>query len=197
MEHLRARRSRLAMRDRCLLLVGLNTGFRISELLSMRVGDVWRDGRMLERVLVQRRHMKGKHSSRDVELNDAAVSAIRAWLPVLFGWRGCADDLYLFQSSKGGRMTRQQAGRIVSGMARQLGFPPRVATHTLRKTFATTIYQDALRRWQPGAIEPIRVTMMSLNHASVETTEKYIGVSDKVVNYAVRTLNIGGRREQN
>ncbi len=194
LERLRMTRTRLSMRDRCLLLVGLNTGFRISELLSLRVGDVWRDGRMLERVVVQRRHMKGKHSSRDVELNDAALCAIRAWLPVLFGWRGAGDDLYLFQSTKGGRLTRQQAGRIISGLAQELGFPPRIATHSLRKTFAAMVYQDELIHWRPGAVEPIRVTKFALGHASVETTESYIGINEACVNRAVRRLNIGGHR---
>lgn len=194
LERLRLRRTRLAMRDRCLLLVGLNTGFRISELLSLRVGDVWRDGRVLERVVVERKNMKGKKSSRDVELNDAARAALRSWLPVLFDWRDCGADLYLFQSTKGGRLTRQQAGRIISGLATSLGFPPKIGTHSLRKTFAATVYADELTRWRPGEVEPIRVTKFALGHASVETTEKYIGVNEVVVNRAVRSLNIGGNR---
>jgi Site-specific recombinase XerD len=192
MEKLRG--SRLAMRNRCLVLFGLNTGFRISELLSLRVGDVWRDGRVLERVVVERKNMKGKKSSRDVELNDTARAALRAWLPVLFDWRDSGADLYLFQSTKGGRMTRQQAGRIVSGLAHDLGMPPKIATHSLRKTFAATLYADELTRWRPGEVEPIRVTKFALGHASVETTERYIGINDTVVSRAVRSLNIGGNR---
>jgi integrase len=38
---------RYAARDRCLFILGIETGFRISELLSVRLGDVWRHGSAL------------------------------------------------------------------------------------------------------------------------------------------------------
>lgn len=184
--------SRLSMRNRCLLLFGMNTGFRISELLSLRVGDVVQNGRILERVLVERKNMKGKRFSREVEMNDAARAALRAWLPVLYSWRDNGPDLYLFQSTKGGRMTRQQAYRIVSGLARGLGLPPKIATHSLRKTFAAGVYQFSLDNWRPGLELPVRVAMKALGHSHVETTERYLGLDVRLVNEAVRAINIGG-----
>jgi integrase len=39
---------RYALRDRALFLLGVHTGFRISELLSLRVRDVWAYGRIVD-----------------------------------------------------------------------------------------------------------------------------------------------------
>jgi integrase len=52
--------------DRALFLLGVKSGFRISELLSLQLGDVWQHGRLVERVTVQRRHMKKKLEGRTV-----------------------------------------------------------------------------------------------------------------------------------
>lgn len=188
----RLRGSRLALRDRCMVQMGLYTGFRISELLSLRVGDVLRDGRVLERVVVERKNMKGKRSSRDVKLNERAREALASWLPVLFDWRGGGADTYLFQSTKGGRLTRRQAGRVIQRLARDLRLAPKVATHSFRKTFAGGIYDGGLNCWRPGEELPVRVVMKALGHRSVDATEKYLGLDVAQVDDAVAALDFGG-----
>ena len=70
---------RYAARDRALFLLGVHTGFRISELLSLRVGDVWQYGRLTETVSVARRHMKRKRQGRTIALHPVASQAILAW----------------------------------------------------------------------------------------------------------------------
>jgi integrase len=47
-------------RDKTLfiLAVGLKTGLRISELLSLKAGDVYQHGRLGDVVYVERKHMK-------------------------------------------------------------------------------------------------------------------------------------------
>lgn len=183
------RGSRLALRNRALVQLGIYTGFRISELLSLRVGDVIRDGRVLERVRVERRSMKGKRSSRDVPLNERARAALAEWLPVLYRWRDAGPDLYLFQSAKGGRLSRRQAARIVARLARTLHMPPRIGTHSLRKTFARAVYDNACACWRPGLELPIRVVMKALGHRSVDVTEHYLGLDMEAVDAAVLELD--------
>jgi integrase len=48
-----------AARNWALFIVGHRTGFRISELLSLRVSDVMQHGKVLDQIAVLRRHMKG------------------------------------------------------------------------------------------------------------------------------------------
>jgi Phage integrase family len=45
-------------RNKALFLLGVRTGFRISEMLSLRVGDLHQHGKIVDRVTVQRRHMQ-------------------------------------------------------------------------------------------------------------------------------------------
>ena len=50
-------------RDRALFLLGLKSGFRISEILSLKVKDVCRNGRMVDRVTVARGSMNRSMST--------------------------------------------------------------------------------------------------------------------------------------
>jgi integrase len=61
---LRAFSGTYAARDRALFVIGLKSGFRISEMLSLRVQDVWRGGKVVEAVSVAQKRMKGKVSVR-------------------------------------------------------------------------------------------------------------------------------------
>lgn len=186
--------SRLKMRNRCLFLLGLYSGFRISELLSLRVGDVVRNGQVLQRVQVQRRNMKGKRSSREVPLNVHARWALAAWLPLLFRWRGAQSDTFVFQSLQGGPITRRQASRIMLHLAETLDWAPRIGTHSLRKTFAREVYTRACAAWRPGQELPVRIVMKALGHRSVDVTEAYLSLDVAMVDHAVLSLDFGDKR---
>ena len=72
-----------ATRDEALFMLGVKAGFRISELIAIRVKDVMQYGKISERVEVTRQHMKGKRQSRSVPLHPTARDALAAWLPIL------------------------------------------------------------------------------------------------------------------
>jgi integrase len=46
-------------RDRLLFLIGIYTGFRVHELLAVRVGDVWKNGRPATELTLSRQLLKG------------------------------------------------------------------------------------------------------------------------------------------
>ena len=73
-----------AARDRALFVLGVKTGFRISALLNLRVGDAWQYGQFMERVVVSRRYMKGKTEGRSVILRPrSSASSARISRPLL------------------------------------------------------------------------------------------------------------------
>ena len=73
---------RYALRDRALFLVGLYTGFRITELLSLRWRDCLRHGQVAAAVTVARRAMKNEQRGRtakqpDIEYRQPSRGATR------------------------------------------------------------------------------------------------------------------------
>ena len=59
-------------RDRALFLLGVRSGFRIAELLSVRVRDIFDETGLVDRVTVARRFMKHGAEGRTVLLHPAA-----------------------------------------------------------------------------------------------------------------------------
>jgi integrase len=121
---------RYALRDRALFLLGVHTGFRISELLSLRVGDVWAYGRIVDVLTVARRHMKGKHAGRSVHLHRRAQDAVTAWLQSLPG--PVSPETYLFRSREGKNrpLQRVQAWQILHDAYVSNQLPGPLGTHS-------------------------------------------------------------------
>jgi site-specific recombinase XerC len=109
-------RGTYAERDQALFILGIKTGFRISELLSLRVGDVWQHERFVDYVAVQRRHMKQKWESRSVIVHPDAKAALAVWLMELQRTGAVSPETVLFPSRKGlNRALRRGQGGISSG----------------------------------------------------------------------------------
>jgi integrase len=70
-------RGRYAVRDRTLFILGLSTGGRISELLSLRVKDVWQYSLPVDTIYFRKSHTKGKRHGRGVPIKTAAKNAIQ------------------------------------------------------------------------------------------------------------------------
>src|SRR6056297_826452 len=65
------------MRNRCLFVLGIETGLRISELLAIKVGDVVDvEGAVKQTLKIQKRFCKGKKRSRPVRLSPAARDVV-------------------------------------------------------------------------------------------------------------------------
>src|ERR1035437_6822293 len=93
-------------RDICLFLLGLRTGLRISELLSLKISDVVKHGQIASRIEVARCHTKGKSESKNMVLESDARKAIETYLNSIPGY-SLEDPL--FKSKKSGAITRVQA----------------------------------------------------------------------------------------
>ena len=78
---------RYALRDRCYFEMALQMGLRVSEMLSIRVGQVYQYGRVVDDVSIDRKHMKGgkagKASGRTLPIFAATKPHMLAWLQCL------------------------------------------------------------------------------------------------------------------
>jgi integrase len=161
-------------RDKCLVTLGLRSGFRISELLSLTVPQVVQFGRVVERVRVQARHMKGKESTREIPVHPDAANAIRELLKTY-----PADYTgFLFKSQKSNKaISRMQAHRVLKQAINTCELQGKLATHTMRKTFAQTIFK--------ALDHDIYKLAKALGHSGIGNTIKYLAVDQDEIDAAI------------
>lgn len=171
-EEVRKVSDKLSPRDRTLFVLGIKTGFRISELLSLRVSDVLRsDGSITQAVSVSRKNMKGKGSGRTVALHHDARVALEAWC------KSCPQDGYLFAGPTGKPISRVQAWRLLNDAYEAAGVQGKLGTHAMRKTFANRVY-NKLGKDLPK-------TQNALGHKNMSSTVSYIAFTQSEVDDAI------------
>jgi len=155
------------LRDRALLFLGVNTGYRISELLSLRRRDVLVDGRLVDEITMRRGARKGKRSGHALPLNAQAKRGLAPWLLELQRRGLDAPGSPLFASRKGaGAITRWTAWYILHHTARRLGMSGTIGTHSMRKTFG--------RRGYEATGHDVAATQGLLGHARMASTFSYL-----------------------
>lgn len=169
-------------RDRTLFLLGVNIGARITELLSLRVGDVRAGGVVASEVYFQRRNVKGRRAGRRVPVNEAARRVLAEYVATR---PGAPPWTPLFPSRIVGRaLSRFRAHVILQRAYAKAGVFGKVAWHSTRKFFATEIEKGGAR---------LSIIKDLLGHASISTTERYLGVDSSEAQAAVAALGaLGG-----
>lgn len=163
-----------ALRDRALIILGTRSGFRISELLSLRVCDV-RDGR----VCVARKKMKGQKEARTVLLHREAQAALDARIGELARQGYSDSETFIFRSRQGGNrpINRRTAWEMLTQAYRQCGLVGKIGTHGMRKTFAKDMYRKLGK--------DIIKLQLAMGHAEVTSTAKYVGAEAQEIDDAI------------
>ena len=165
---------RYALRDQALVVLGVHTGYRVGELLSLRIADVWSGTEVRSSVTVARRWMKGGKRGRTVPLHERAKTALQAWILASGMDTDSFWDWPLFPCQhKCHPISRQHARRILVLAAEAAGVDSdRLATHTLRKTFAR-------RLWDSPTVgkDPARMARL-LGHTNWSNTLRYLEFTD-------------------
>lgn len=99
-----------ASRNKALFLLGVRTGFRVSELLSLQIDDVYKYGQLVDRVTVRRSHMKKKIEGRTVPLHPEVKAALQKWLTEATLTSG---PLFPSHRNPAKAITRVQAWRVL------------------------------------------------------------------------------------
>lgn len=172
-EIFRVREKLKIRRDKLLFTMGIRTGFRISELLALKTSDVYKNGVALHRVRIKRRYLKEKTKSREIALHDEARAMIEEYVPTLE-----PGQKNLFPSrSTGKSLTRFTAHKILKDAYTAVRLKGNLATHSMRKTFATNVYRKTGNN--------LIATKEALGHSSVETTLDYLQVNQETIDRAV------------
>lgn len=148
-------------RDRVLLLLTIQTGLRVSELIGLRCKDIMLDSGAHVRC-------KGKgRKDRCTPLRKELVIALRSWLQERSG----QPDDPLFPNARGGFLSRDGVEYLLAkhvAVARQKCpslQKKRISPHVLRHTAAMQLLQHGVDR---------SVIALWLGHESWETTQVYV-----------------------
>ena len=173
---------RFAVRNKCLFTLGCKTGFRIAEILSIRVKDVVQNDGIVDRILVSAKHMKGKERSRTVLLHPDVKIAISAWITDLHRMRPPNPDCFLFPSQIGVNrsLSRSQVAKVLKDCFQPNGIGGKLGTHCMRKTFANRVY-ELLDHDLPK-------TQRAMGHTNINSTIKYLSFREEDIDAAILAL---------
>ena len=155
-----------AKRDRAMLELLYASGMRVSELVSLDVGDVDIQGGYV------RCFGKGR-KERLIPIYEQAALAVKEYAEqVRPGLVRGPDEKALFLNLRGDRLTRQGFWQILKAYAKSAGIETEITPHTLRHSFATHMLNG-------GA--DLRSVQELLGHANISTTQVYTHLTSEHV----------------
>lgn len=160
-------------RDYCILMLFLNCGLRISELVNLNISDIHADH---IRVL-------GKgNKERMVYLNEATAQAINAWLPLRKDFPSL-DKNALFVTQQHRRISTATVHHMVKKYLSAAGLDSsQYSAHKLRHTAATLMLKNGV---------DVRTLQELLGHEHLNTTQIYTHVDNSELRIAAKANPLG------
>lgn len=168
-------------RDYCILVIFLNCGLRISELVGLNVSDV-----MISSNDESTLRVLGKgNKERTVYLNDACREALASWLEVRSKLTlERSDRAALFVSARRHkRVSTDAVHAMVKKTLLKAGLDAsKYSSHKLRHTAATLMHQNGV---------DVRTLQQLLGHENLNTTQIYTHVASEDLKYAANANPLG------
>lgn len=155
-------------RNKLLVIMGLNTALRISDILSLKweivfdfEKEVYRDHIVIMEQKTGKRTQVYMNSNLLAVLDEYRISKEEKQIII-------EPNTYLFtHSNKNMPITRTQAFRIIKEAADYYSLSGVISCHSLRKTFG-------YHAWKQGVPPVLLVTIF--NHSSFNITKRYLGI---------------------
>lgn len=171
--------SKLGLRDRALLEVFYSSGLRVSELISLKISDLY-----LEEEIIR---VFGKGSKeRIVPIGSSAVHWLNEYMkfsrPLLS--KRLKSENVIFLNSLGSKLSRMGLWKIVRKYCDEAGIKKEVHPHTFRHSFATHLLEG-------GA--DLRAVQEMLGHADISTTQIYTHINRDYIKEVHRNFHPRGK----
>ncbi|MBQ6284681.1 MAG: tyrosine-type recombinase/integrase [Bacilli bacterium] len=147
------------IRDQLIIEMLYATGVRVSELVNIKIKDIYFDNR---RIIVQGKGNK----ERIVYYGEYAEEVLKEYMNTHYR----KDYEYLFVNSKGEKITDAGIRYIIDKIMEKLSIKVHVTPHVLRHTFATDMLNNGC---------DIKVVQELLGHSSLKATEIYTHVTNE------------------
>ena len=164
-------------RDYCMVVLFLNCGMRLAELVGMNLDDIDLENRQI------RLFGKG-HKERMVYLNDACIEALQLYLSKRNTMEGLLpqEKAVFITRRRKERISNRRVEQLVTGAMKAAGLKG-FSTHKLRHTAATLMYQT-------GNVDILTLKQL-LGHSSVSTTQIYTHLQEFQVRAAIEENPLG------
>ena len=151
-------------RNYTLIIIGLNSALRISDILGLTYGDVF-DYRRKEWkthiVVIEKKTGKQNRIFMNHEIRETLENYLEPNQKEHSSWLFCS------QKQTTHPLSRYQAYRIVKSAGLFAGLEINISCHSLRKTFG-------YHAWKQG-IQPA-ILMNIYNHSAYQITKRYLGI---------------------
>lgn len=150
---------KLGLRDKTILELFYACGTRVSELINLKVNDLFLDDEIIR--------VFGKGSKeRLIPIGSSAIKWIGEYLkksrPLLMKKSKSENNLFL--NARGTKLSRMGVWKIIDRYVKEAGIRKKVHPHTFRHSFATHLLEG-------GA--DLRAVQEMLGHADISTTQIY------------------------
>lgn len=153
-------------RNHLLIILGINTAYRISDILRLTWGNVYDFNKKIFRSHI---HLTEKKTGKDsyVLINDTLKAALKSYADYLdINTLNASSVIFISRKADNQPISRTQAFRIVKEAADYAGLSDEnISCHSLRKTFGYFA-------WKQGT--PPALLMNIYRHSSYEITKKYL-----------------------
>lgn len=145
-------------RNKAIIEVLFSCGLRVSELVTLRLSDLYLEEHFVRVV------GKGR-KERLVPISESAIKQLQLWFidRNLMGIKPGEED-YVFLNRRGAHLTRTMILIMIKRLGEEAGISKTISPHTLRHSFATALLAG-------GA--DLRAIQAMLGHESIGTTEIY------------------------
>ncbi|PIO07282.1 integrase [Candidatus Pacearchaeota archaeon CG10_big_fil_rev_8_21_14_0_10_34_12] len=143
------------IKHRLIIKLLYGTGLRVSEIVNLKKEDV-----NIEEELIKINLGKGR-KDRFVKIPMSVKEELNNYINLEKG-------KYLFESNRGGGLTKDTIQKIVSNSAKKAEIKKRVYPHLLRHSFATHLLEHGT---------DLRIIQKLLGHSSIKTTQIYTQIS--------------------
>lgn len=175
----------IANRNKMLFLIGVNVGLRASDLMQLRWSYFFKDDMTFKDFYVLQ-PKKTRKTGKFVKIffNQTVKKAIMNYVSDYH-----IDNLddYMFKSRKGDNpITERGLWKIVVDVSADAGIEKNVGSHSLRKTWARNIYDNA-----DDKREALVMLQECLRHSDSLTTLRYISIMDEEKKDMYESIELG------
>lgn len=170
------------MRDFMLWTFGINTALRISDLLSIKINDVFDSNLQVRDFIYLHYSKRKKNKIVKITLNDKLKKSLADYMDWRLKNNIYSEWLFYSKRTQTNPTDRHQVYRNIKNWAKTFNIKQAIGTHTLRKTWGYIAFKYFHI--------PIEIICEKLHHTHPAVTRRYLGITDDMLGEVEKRVQI-------